>query len=127
PFYLALDAYFSMNAIDLLAWSVAAWIFLAILQGGSDRLWLLLGLVLGIGVENKISVLWLGGAMFAALVLTPQRALLRTRGPWIAATIAAVSFLPYALWQATHGWATLHFMWNATTEKLVETHLADFT
>ena len=44
------------------------------------RYWLLLGLILGIGLLNKISVLWLGAGIAAGLLLTPHRRWLRT--PW---------------------------------------------
>jgi hypothetical protein len=118
PFYLLLDSYFSMNALDLLCWSAAAWIVLRILLGGSERLWILLGVILGLGLLNKISVLWLGGGLAAGLVLTPQRRLLLTRGPWLAAAIALVLGAPYAIWQLTHGFATVHFIINATELKV---------
>lgn len=119
PFYLALDQYFSMNAIDLLVWALAARLFLEILLGGSERLWLVLGVVLGIGLENKLSVLWLGGGLLAGLLLTPHRTLLRTRGPWIAAAIAFVLFTPHVLWQIAHGWPIREFIRNVTEDKLV--------
>src|SRR5207247_10061905 len=35
PFYLSLDAYYSMNSIDLLVWAAAVWLMIRILQ--SDR------------------------------------------------------------------------------------------
>lgn len=126
PFYLALDAYFSMNAFDLLAWAVAAWLVLRILQGGPERLWVWLGIVLGVALENKIGVLWFGGGVFVALLATPERSLLRSRGPWIGATIALLLFSPYVAWQATHHWATLHFIRNASAEKLIEASTLDF-
>jgi hypothetical protein len=118
PFYLALDQYFSMNAFDVLVWSVAASMMIAILKGGPDRLWLWLGITLGIGLENKISVLWLVGALGVGLLLSPQRTLLRTRGPWIAAAVAAALALPYAVWQLAHGFPTIEFMRESTSEKL---------
>lgn len=118
PFYLALDSYFSMNAFDLLAWSVAAWLLIAILQGGSERLWVWLGVVLGVGLENKISVLWLGFGIVIGLLMSRQRSLLRTRGPWLAAAIALALFIPHILWQILHRLPTLEFMRNATAGKL---------
>ena len=41
--------------------------------------WGVLGLVLGLGLLNKISVLWLGFGIAAGLVLTPHRRVLLTR------------------------------------------------
>jgi hypothetical protein len=119
PFYLALDQYFSMNAFDLLVWGLAAYLLLRILRGGSPRLWLLLGILLGIGLQNKLSVLWLGLGFLVGLLLTPQRSVLRTRWPWMAAAIALVLFAPHVLWQVRHGWPTIEFVANATAHKLV--------
>jgi dolichyl-phosphate-mannose-protein mannosyltransferase len=118
PAYLSLDQYFSMNALDILFWSVSAWIMLRILRGGSDRLWILLGVVMGVGLLNKISVLWLGGGLAVGLLLTPQRTLLATRGPWLAAALALVLGSPYAVWQTTHGFATVRVRISTTENKL---------
>jgi hypothetical protein len=118
PFYLALDSYFSMNAFDLLIWSVAGWLLINILQGAPERWYWWLGLVLGLGLENKISVLWLGFGLTVGLLLTPQRAILRTRGPWIAAGIALALFAPHVIWQVAHRFPTVDFMRNAASDKL---------
>ena len=127
PFYLALDAYYSMNAFDLLVWAVAAWMLIPVLQGdATPRTWIWLGVLIGVGLENKISVLWLAGALFVGLLLTPARTHLRTRWPWIAAAIALVIFLPYVVWQLTHGLATLHFMKDAADEKLAYKSVGTF-
>jgi hypothetical protein len=118
PFYLFMGAYYSMNSLDVLCWAIAAWIVLRILSGGSPRLWILLGVVLGIGLENKISVLWLEGGLAIGLLLTPQRRLLWTPGPWFAALISLLLAAPYALWQLNHNFATLHFMKDAAENRL---------
>jgi hypothetical protein len=125
PVYLALDSYFSMNAIDFLVWTVAAWLMVRILDeealdstaAGFTRLWVALGILLGIGVANKISVLWLGGGLFSGLVLAPRRALLKTRGPWLAMAIAVLFFVPQIIWQATHDFATVRWMMGAAEER----------
>jgi 4-amino-4-deoxy-L-arabinose transferase-like glycosyltransferase len=51
--------------------------------------------VLGLGLENKISVLWLGAGIAAGLLATPARRLLLTPGPWLAGAIAAALFAPH--------------------------------
>ncbi|HZP48740.1 MAG TPA: glycosyltransferase family 39 protein [Vicinamibacterales bacterium] len=127
PFYLALDAYYSMNALDVLAWAGAAWMVIPILRGeGTTRSWVWLGLLVGLAFENKISALWLAGGIFVGLLLTPARVQLRTRGPWLAAAIASVLALPYAAWQLTHGLATLHFMKDAAEDKLLYKSIPTF-
>ena len=113
-----------MNSFDIFFWALAALLVAGILDldPGSaghraTRLWLFLGAVLGLGLLNKISVLWLGLGLFAGLVLTPARRWLRTGGPWLAGAIAALLFLPHVLWQALNGWPTVEFMRNATQTK----------
>ena len=118
PFYLGLNAYYSMNALDILAWALAGWLLMRILQDGDDRLWPVLGLALGFSLLNKVSTLWLGFGLFAGLLLTPERRVLKTRGPWIAAAIAFLIFLPHVIWQIANGFPTLEFMRNAMFEKM---------
>jgi hypothetical protein len=119
PFYITLGQYYSMNAFDLLVWGIAAHLLLRIVHGGSPKLWLLLGVVLGIGVENKLSVLWLCFGLAVGLLLTRHRALLRTRWPWLGAAIAVALAAPHVAWQIAHGWPSLEFVRNATEHKIV--------
>ena len=60
PLYLALNHFYSMNAIDVLVWAVAALVVSRMLSDDQPRLWIVLGVVLGLGLQNKISVMWLG-------------------------------------------------------------------
>jgi 4-amino-4-deoxy-L-arabinose transferase-like glycosyltransferase len=124
--YLSLDHFYSMNAFDVLFWALAGYLVVRLLNGGGPRSWLLLGLVLGLGLANKISVLWLAGGLTVAFLLGPERRHLATRWPYYAGAIAAALFAPYVLWQVAHGWPTLEFIHNATTEKMVHVSLGGF-
>lgn len=118
PMLLGLGSFYSMNVFDVFFWTLAASIVVDILDRPSASRWLLLGIVLGLGLLNKISVLWLGAGIAAGLVLTSQRRLLLTPGPWIAGAAAALLFAPHVVWQVTHGWPTLEFIRNASAEKM---------
>ena len=48
-----------------------------------------------------------------------MRAHLATRGPWIAAAVAAALFAPHVLWQVRNDWPTLEFIRNAAERKNV--------
>ena len=121
PIWLGMSRYYSMNSFDIFFWALAALLLAEILDVDpgreATRLWLLVGVVLGLGLENKISVLWLGLGLFTGLVLTPARRWLNTRGPWLSGGIAALLFLPHVLWQVANGWPTLEFMRHATQGK----------
>jgi 4-amino-4-deoxy-L-arabinose transferase-like glycosyltransferase len=126
PLYLGAGGYYSMNGFDVLFWAIAACVLIRILKADRSRLWPLLGLVLGLGLLNKISVLWLGLGLVAGILLTPERRILLTRGPWLAGVLSFSIFLPHLLWQVRHGWPTLEFIGNATTQKMTAIAPVDF-
>src|SRR5262249_42731294 len=126
PAFLGTDHYYSMNCLDLLAWTTAALLVIEATGTDAPRPWALLGIALGLGLLNKISVLWLGGALLVGLLLTGHRRRLRGPGPWLAAGIAGLLFAPHVAWQALHGWPTLEFMRNATAHKMAAIDLGRF-
>jgi hypothetical protein len=106
-----------MNTFDFLFWIFSAYVFLRIVQRGNNKLWLLLGVVIGFGLLNKTSMLWLGAGIFAGTVFTPLRKDLKTKYPYLAAIIALIIFSPYIIWNITHDFAHLEFMRNAASRK----------
>jgi len=127
PIYLALGHYYSMNALDLLLWSLAALLLLRALRSGDAlRPWLLLGVVVGLGLLNKLSMLWFAGGLALGLLLTPHRARLLRSGPWLAALIAALMLAPHVVWQIQNGWPTREFIHNAVSHKMVKLEIVGF-
>lgn len=126
PVVAGLGHVYSMNALDLLIWTVTAWALLLALDQDRPRHWMVLGAVLGLGLLNKISVLWLGGGIFIGLLLTPHRRMLRTPWPWAAALVAFTIFLPHLFWQVQQDWPTIEFMRNATSIKMAAISVPGF-
>jgi hypothetical protein len=117
PQLLSFHAYYSMNSLDIMLWLVAAHATLGLLARPSLRSWLWLGLVLGLGLLNKISVLWLCAGLGVAVLLTPLRSQLRRPGPYLAAGLVILLFSPFVVWNLSHDLAHLEFMHNATADK----------
>lgn len=126
PEYLSLDHVYSMNAFDILFWALAAYLTIRVAEEETAGRWLALGVCLGVGLLNKISVLWLGAGLLVGLLATPMRRSLKTPGPWLAGLIAAALFAPYVLWEIANGWPTREFIRNATAEKMVRVAPFDF-
>jgi hypothetical protein len=118
PQILGFHTYYSMNSLDIMFWLLAVHALLGAAEHGGLRTWLLLGLVLGLGLLNKTSVLWLGAGVAAAILLSgPLRRQLRTPGPYAAIALALALFSPFVIWNALHGWPHIEFMRNATEGK----------
>jgi 4-amino-4-deoxy-L-arabinose transferase-like glycosyltransferase len=109
PNFLVMGTFISMDAFDQLFWVSAAFVLLLILKQDRPRLWLLFGLIAGLGVLTKITMLYFGFAVLDALLLTSSRKNLLTPWPWLGGAIALVFLLPYVIWQIAHSWPTLEF------------------
>lgn len=118
PVYLVVFHLFSMNGLDVLLWSWATLVFVRLLRDSTNPRWLGLGIIVGLGLLNKYSMLWLMAGIGVALVLTPYRRVLRTPGPWMAALLAGAIFSPHLVWQVENGWPSLEFIRNATELKM---------
>jgi hypothetical protein len=112
--FLAIDSIFSMDAFDELWWVLMAYILLRLIKRDQPRLWLLFGLVAGLGLLTKVTMLMFGFALVVGLLLSPQRRYLLNKWAWIGGTIAFAFLLPYLLWNAANGWPTLAF-WSTYT------------
>jgi hypothetical protein len=126
PINLALNSYYSMNSFDLLFWAFSFYLLILIVKNQNKSLWYLLGVIIGLGLMNKISILWFGGGLVVGLLLTKHRKLLLTKEPWIAFIIAGIIFIPYIIWQVQNDYPTLEFMRNALKDKYVLQSPLDF-
>ncbi len=126
PLVLVSTGFFSMNAFDLLFWSVTFYLLIRLVKTGDSKLWLLIGLVMGLGLLNKISVLFLGLAMVIGMFFTPQRKFFRDRYLYFAGAIAFLIFLPHIIWQIANGWPTLEFIQNAKLYKIAALNPLEF-
>ena len=109
PLYVGANILFQTVTFDQLIWAVVLLIFVRLLRGAHPWEWLLLGLVFGIGLETKYTVIGLGIAMFIALLTTRARRQLATPWPWLGVGIAILLFLPNLSWQIGHGWDSVAY------------------
>lgn len=112
PVYLNIDNILSMNAFEPLFWMGCVMVLIRILQGGDPRLWLVFGLLAGLGLENKHSTLFFGVAVIVGLLLTPARRALKDKWIWLGGAVALLIFLPNLIWQMQRGFPTLELLRN---------------
>ena len=112
PIYLGLDSLLTMNVFESLFWMGAALIALKIFQGADPKLWLLFGVVCGVGLLNKHSMLFFGFGLVVGLVLTRQRRQFASPWVWMGGLIALLIFLPNLLWEIHRGFPTIELLRN---------------
>jgi dolichyl-phosphate-mannose-protein mannosyltransferase len=113
PVYLAFGNLLTMNAFEPLLWTACMYLVMVIIDRDRPGLWLLIGLIAGIGLLNKHAMGFFGVALIAGLLLTPQRRILQTAWIGAAAAATAVIVLPHVWWQWQHGWPTIELLQNA--------------
>jgi len=97
---------------DIFFWTLAIWVLIPLLARGRDApversRWLALGLVVGLGLENKTLLIALPLTLVASLVLLRRWDVLGSRWAWVAAIVAAAIWAPNVLWQAAHGFTQI--------------------
>jgi 4-amino-4-deoxy-L-arabinose transferase-like glycosyltransferase len=78
PLFVGANILFQTVTFDELVWAVVCLFFVRLLRGADPREWLLVGLLFGIGLETKYTVIGLGIAMLIGLLTTQAR---RERSP----------------------------------------------
>lgn len=112
PIYLVMHDITTMNGLDPLFWVGCALVLARILNDGDPRLWLVFGLLAGIGANNKHTFgLW-GVALILGLLASPARRHLRERWVWLGGAIAVLIFLPNLIWVVENGFPHLEQLAN---------------
>ncbi|MGO8788965.1 MAG: glycosyltransferase family 39 protein [Terriglobia bacterium] len=112
PAILATDNLLTMNAFEPLFWMGCAYLFIRIVKTGDPRLWVWFGILSGVGLENKYSMLIFGAGIVVGLLLTPQRRALLSPWIWAGGAIAFLIFLPNLLWNIHHHFPFLEIQAN---------------
>ena len=113
PVYLGTAGTLCIPCLEPMFWIATTLCIVLLQRGGPPRiLWPTIGLLAGIGLLAKPSMLFFLAALLLALALTPQRRLLLT--PWIlvGTAITLTLIAPFLLWEAGNHWPTWEFLRN---------------
>jgi len=103
---LAVGHLLSTATLDLLVWTAVSWLTVRALRSGGPG-WLGVGLVTGIGLQNKLLPAFLVTALLIGILLVGPRSALRSRWPWLGGLLALLLWAPNIGWQVAHGFPQL--------------------
>jgi 4-amino-4-deoxy-L-arabinose transferase-like glycosyltransferase len=94
----------------LFFWSAAFYVSTLIVQGHNPRWWYLLGVLVGLGLLSKYTMILFAAALFLFLLLSREhRFWFGRKEPYLALMIAGVVFLPVILWNWQHDFISIRY------------------
>ena len=112
PAWFAIHAYLSMNSVELLLMTGCAFVLVRVIKTGNPRLWPVFGLLAGVGMLNKHTMLLFAFALILSLILTSQRQLIWNWWFVAGGTIALIIFSPNFVWMWRHHFPHLELLAN---------------
>lgn len=106
PGMLATNLLFQPVALDQLATMVVLWLALRLALGRGS--WPLLGVAAGIGLETKYTIAVVLVLLIATFAVW-RGDVVDSRGFPLAVAIAGALLVPNLVWEAGHGWTSVHF------------------
>lgn len=106
PVLLATNGLFQPVSFDQTATMLVLWLALRLALGRGS--WLALGIAAGVGLETKYTLAVVLVLLIAGFALW-RRDVLASRGFALGVIVAAVLMVPNLLWEAGHGWISVHW------------------
>lgn len=120
PVSLIQGAVFQYVSFDYLWGVTVTYLLVRLLRTDNPRWWVLIGAVIGLGMETRYTMGVLALGVVGAVILTPARRFLRSRWLWDGVGLSILIFLPNLLWQAQHQFISLQFLSYLRARDLAE-------
>lgn len=118
PLFLRAGNLFQPVVFDQLAWTVALYSLVRLVQTERPKWWIWFGVSAGLGLLTKFSAIFFGSAALLAIIVSPQRRWLLTRWPWTAMGIAILLGSPSIIGQALLDYPVLKQMQDLKASQL---------
>lgn len=125
PILMGLSAVLSTSGFDPLAWTAIALLLVRAIRHDDNRALILAGVIAGLDLQIKYSLLLWAIGLAIGIAATPQRALLKRPALWIGLALGAAIALPSFIWQLRNGLPFLELS-AAAASKNADTALMPF-
>lgn len=127
PVLLIFGSLYSMNAYEPLLWTSVAFFSVKMVQEDDPRYWLWIGILFGIGMEMKHTIVLYGIALLFGLLVSDKRRLLFNRWILWGLLFAFLLILPNILWQVVSHFPSLELYRNSFSSKnIIKSYLQVF-
>lgn len=121
PIYLCWESTYTYDVFDKLVWTLMLYVMVLILKTEDRKYWMYFGLVAGLGLMTKITILFLAFGLLSAMVLTTERKHFLSWQLWAGGVLAILIFSPYVIWQIKEGLPALEYYGNYAAMKTAQT------
>ncbi|HEY1264807.1 MAG TPA: glycosyltransferase family 39 protein [Terriglobales bacterium] len=110
PQYLSNGGLLGTNCLEPNLWMGCVYFAVLAIKRQDPRFWLWFGIVAGIGLEEKYSILLFGLGIVVGLLLTEHRRVFLNRWIWLGGLAAFLILLPNLLWNVHNDWPFVQLM-----------------
>jgi 4-amino-4-deoxy-L-arabinose transferase-like glycosyltransferase len=107
---LAAGSEFSPDSLDQLWWSLLAYLVIRLVKRREPKLWIPVGLVVGVGLLTKLTIFFFVGALLLSFLVIPSsRKYLRSKWIVVGGLLSVAFILPMIYWNVVNGWPMVQF------------------
>jgi 4-amino-4-deoxy-L-arabinose transferase-like glycosyltransferase len=110
PLSLASSRVFQYVAFDYLWWVLLAYLVVRLLNSDDPRWWPAIGVVIGLGMMTKFTMIFLVAGVAVGILLTRMRYHLRSPWLWLGAAVSLIVFAPNFVWQVQNNFISVEFL-----------------
>jgi hypothetical protein len=111
PTYLSDGSLLTTNCLEPILWMGCVYFAILAIKR-HPRYWLWLGVIAGLGLEEKYSIGVFGFSLVVGLLLTTERRVLLNKWFWLGGVVAFLIFLPNVVWNIHNHWPFMELMNN---------------
>jgi hypothetical protein len=123
PSYLRSNTLFQPVSFNQFYWLLSLFFIFRLIKTNRPVYWILLGIVGGLGILNKHSILVFQASIVVSFLATHHRRWFKTWYPYAGGLIALVIILPHVFWQYQHDWPVVRHMKELADTQLVHVRL----
>ncbi|MCB8994307.1 MAG: glycosyltransferase family 39 protein [Bacteroidales bacterium] len=107
---MRLNILFQPNSFDILAWTIAFYLVIRLIQSGKLKFAFYLAIFMAIGIYNKYNIIFLLTGLGGGLLISYYRNIIKNPIFWKSILLFVILISPNFFWQMVNHWPVVHHM-----------------